>query len=258
MRIALIGLAALLPALASGEDASPAPYVLHQGRAVREEAPAGGPSAPSASRPSRPNGVSVRQVSSFGSSAPQTRIVGGRSSFGRPAAPAPAPRAFRGVSSRRRGIMAAGATPADSTPPAYAVPGAKIISAGQPPVYSEAAGGGTHSVEGGGFIAIDQSKAHDVGRAPGITWAPPDTPPGRNPASGGGGTGVSANGPSPVATSGGSSGSSGGSSTDGSGGHISGTGNGGDNNQGNNGQGNNGQGNNGGGNNNMIGFDPAF
>src|SRR6185503_3782502 len=141
------------------------------------------------------------------------------------------------------------AAPADSTPPAYAVPGAKILSEGQQPVYSQAAGGGTHSVEGGGFIAMDQAKAHDVGRAPGITWAPPDTPPGRNPQMGGGGTGASANGPAPTGTSGGS----GGSSTSAGPGHISGTGSGGDNNNGSNGNGNSGNGNTGGDNNNFIG-----
>ena len=77
--------------------------------------------------------------------------------------------------------------------PAYAVPGAKIISAGQQPVYSDPGNGGTHSVEGGGFIAIDQSKANDVGRGPGITWARPDST--MSSGSGGGGSGGSSNGP---------------------------------------------------------------
>jgi hypothetical protein len=249
MRIALIGLAALLPALASADD--PKPYVVYQGRAVR-----GSPAAPAASQPAaapvggaRPSNTEAGQaVSAFGTGAIRPGI-----SFGRPAAARQASgfsRAFRGAS-HRRGIVGSTpigtppATPAPSNdaPPAFAVPGAKIISAGQPPVYSQAAGGGTHSIEGGGFIAMDQAKAHDVGRAPGITWAPPDTPPSANPVNKGGGSGASANGPAPS-----------GGSTD-TGGHHSGDGNGGDNNSGNNGGG---QGNNGGDQNNSTGFNPAF
>jgi hypothetical protein len=69
---------------------------------------------------------------------------------------------------------------------------------GEQPTYSNAAGGGTASVNGGGFITIDQSKANDVGRGPGVTWGAPDTPPG---GSGGGsiigGSGAGANGPAP-------------------------------------------------------------
>ncbi|HXS99514.1 MAG TPA: hypothetical protein VN915_02465 [Elusimicrobiota bacterium] len=253
MRIALIGLAALLPALASADDASPAPYVLHQGRAVRAESgpPAGeGSSAPRGSTGQGSRGVSMRQVSNFGAAPVRTSVVGGRSSFTRSSAPSPAPaaRGFRRASAHRRGITGGSAptasTPSDSAAPPYAVPGAKIISAGQPPVYSEAAGGGTHSVEGGGFIAMDQTKAHDVGRAPGITWAPPDTPPGRNANMGGGGSGASANGPMPA-----SSGSSGSTNTDGSGGHISGTGDGGNNNSNNNGNGSQ---------DSATGFNPSF
>lgn len=86
------------------------------------------------------------------------------------------------------------ATSSDSTPPAWATIGAKIVSEGQPPVYSQAAGGGTHSVEGGGFIAMDPSKAQDVGRSPGVTWGRPDRAP-SSAAAGGGGSGGSSNGP---------------------------------------------------------------
>lgn len=256
MRIALIGLAALLPALASAED--PKPYVVYQGRAVRSggAAPvqAAQPTAAQAGAPQTAGAPAVRPGFTFGSGFVHTSITGGRSSFGRPA-PA-ASRAFRGSSFRRGFTSSRRATAGDSAPPAYAVPGAKILTAGQQPVYSPAAGGGTHSIEGGGFIAMDQAKAHDVGRAPGISWAPPDTPPGRNPQTGGGGTGASANGPAPAGTSG-SGGSTSAGGTD-SGGHISGTGNGGNNNNGSNGNGNNGNGNNGGDNNNFIGGGLSF
>ena len=79
--------------------------------------------------------------------------------------------------------------------PAWATPGAKIVSAGQPPVYSDPGNGGTHSVEGGGFIAMDQSKAADVGRAPGIAWSAPDKTMSAGASGEGGGTGASSNGP---------------------------------------------------------------
>jgi hypothetical protein len=255
MRIALIGFAVLLPAFAAADDASPAPYVLHQGRAVRnsEASPSGTsqPAAPPVSVGSPANTEAGRSVSAFGIGSIRPGISGNRA-LARPNSSFSRARGFRGSSHGRSisGTPVTGApapapapAPADSAPPAYAVPGAKIISEGQQPVYSKAAGGGTHSIEGGGFIAMDQSKAHDVGRAPGITWAPPDTPPSANPVNkGGGGSGASANGPAPAGSGGSTSGSDG--ST---GGHISGDGNGGNNNQGNNG-----------GQNNSTGFNPAF
>lgn len=195
MKIPLIALAALIPALASAED--PKPYVVYQGRAVQSVL-----AAPSPAAAPQANTAAARQVSAFGTSAFRPGVSSGRS-FAYTSAPAS--RGFRGMgrSSGRRGI--AGSTPigspapapapSDSSPLAYAVPGAKILTAGLQPVYSEAKGGGTHSVEGGGFIAMDDSKAHDVGRAPGITWAPPDTPPSASQVNSGGGTGASANGP---------------------------------------------------------------
>jgi hypothetical protein len=201
MKSALIALAALVPALAFADD--PAPYVVHEGRAVTRSQSA--PSAPSAQRPS-----------SFGTGAIRTQISGGRSGAASTSSSSEA--AFRGTPSRavsgarafrstrhsgRRGITgtppATSPAPAADAPPPYAVPGAKILSAGHQPVYSDPGNGGMHSVEGGGFIAIDQARARDVGRTPGISWAPPDTPPGANPKSGGsgGGSGASANGPTP-------------------------------------------------------------
>ncbi len=64
-------------------------------------------------------------------------------------------------------------------------------------MYSTPAGGGAHSVDGGGFIAIDQSRANDVGRGPGVTWGAPDRAPTAGAGGGGGGSGdASSNGPS--------------------------------------------------------------
>lgn len=94
------------------------------------------------------------------------------------------------LNSSRRSAADTGGTSA----PAWATPGAKIISAGRQPVYSDPGNGGTHSVEGGGFIAMDQGRANDVGRAPGITWGRPDRAPSSGAAAGGG-SGGSSNGP---------------------------------------------------------------
>jgi hypothetical protein len=69
--------------------------------------------------------------------------------------------------------------------------GAKVLTLGQAPVYSNPGGGGTTSVQGGGFVAIDPSHATDALRGPGITWGAPD----KASSSGGGGSGASSNGP---------------------------------------------------------------
>jgi hypothetical protein len=79
-------------------------------------------------------------------------------------------------------------------PPNYTKPGALIRSEGQLPVYSDPGNARTHSVDGGGFIAQDPSKARDSNRSPGVTWGPADTHGGA-PSSGAGGNGVTANGP---------------------------------------------------------------
>jgi hypothetical protein len=88
-----------------------------------------------------------------------------------------------------------GVAGAGSSAPAWATIGAKIISEGQQPVYSNPGNGGTHSVEGGGFIAMDQGHANDVGRGPGVTWGAPDRAPSSGSGGGGGGSGASSNGP---------------------------------------------------------------
>jgi len=75
----------------------------------------------------------------------------------------------------------------------WATPGSKILTAGQQPVYSTPAGGGTASVNGGGFIAINQGQAGDVGRSPGVTWAKPDQP--QSSGAGISGSGATSNGP---------------------------------------------------------------
>jgi hypothetical protein len=89
-----------------------------------------------------------------------------------------------------------GSTPASApaAAPAWATIGSKILTAGQQPVYSTASGGGTHSIDGGGFVAIDQSHAGDVGRGPGVTWGAPDRAQSSGSGSGGG-SGGSSNGP---------------------------------------------------------------
>jgi hypothetical protein len=193
MKIALLVLAALVPALASADD--PKPYVLHDGIAVNTP-----PNAAAAGT------TATKRTSAFGTSAIRAGISPG-------VAPAAATgtsgfRAARG-SSRHRGVTGSaptggtgagggksgGATTSSSAPPPFAVPGAKILTAGQQPIYSDPGPTGIQSVNGGGFIAIDQSRANDVGRGGGgISWAPPDTPPSTG-GSGAGGNAVTANGP---------------------------------------------------------------
>jgi hypothetical protein len=213
MKLALLGLAVLAPALAAADD--PAPYVLHDGRGAA-------PARTSASGSSS-GAAAAKQTSSFGSNAVRAAVTpqngsgaadapsgsgnagssGGSSSWN-----AHGFRAARRSSSRRgiAGTPPAGGSggsgtpaPAPTSAPAWAAPGAKILTAGQQPVYSDpTAPAGTHSVEGGGFIAIDQTRAGDVGRGPGITWAPPDLPPSSSQSGTGSGTGASSNGPAVV------------------------------------------------------------
>jgi hypothetical protein len=85
-----------------------------------------------------------------------------------------------------------GTSSAPAAAPGWATPGAKILTAGQQPVYSNPAPSGTHSVDGGGFIAIDQGRANNVGGS-GVTWAAPDRT--SSSGSGAGGNGVTENSP---------------------------------------------------------------
>jgi hypothetical protein len=142
----------------------------------------------STSRPSFSGGFTRSAVrSSFGHAAPF-------SASARPSASRSFGRATFHAAASRTGRRLSGSDSSGSSAPAWATIGAKIVGEGRPPVYSQAAGGGTHSVEGGGFIAMDQSRAQDVGRAPGITWAAPDRAPASS-SGGGGGSGGSSNGP---------------------------------------------------------------
>ncbi|MFI5362524.1 MAG: hypothetical protein ACHQ49_11185 [Elusimicrobiota bacterium] len=103
---------------------------------------------------------------------------------------------FAAVSSRRRFAAATSGAPttgSSNAQAASAAVGSKILTAGYPPTYSAASGGGTLSVNGGGFVTIDQSRALDVGRSPGITWGAPDRA--ISSGSGAGGSGGSSNGP---------------------------------------------------------------
>jgi hypothetical protein len=185
MKTALLAVAVLVPVLASADDAKP--YVLHDGRAVK----------------TAPANADAKTTSAFGTKAVHPRVSSGRPSNARTSNAA--------RSSARRGILGGapkggtGGGTGGTTAPApateqggWATPGSKILTAGQQPVYSTPAGGGTNSINGGGFVAIDQGRANDVGHAPSVHWGPKDTPPPPNPTKGGGGasgTGVTANGP---------------------------------------------------------------
>lgn len=205
MKITLLALAALVPALAYAED--PKPYVVYNGRGAGP-----GASAPAAAAAPASGGsgsaagqylTAATQASAFGANTVRPSATAGDPGAAAAAAlaAAGAGQSFRGTarSTNKRGVPRAAARRAqDSPPPNYSKPGALIRTEGQLPVYANPGNAGTHSVEGGSFVNIDPRRAKDVGRAPGISWGAPDTPPSGNPASGSGsagGNGVTANGP---------------------------------------------------------------
>jgi len=206
MKTALLVCAALVPALVSADDSKP--YVVSNGR---------GPSAAAADA-NQPL-VVTGQASAFGSSAVRPNVSTPVSAK-RIASAAPG----RAEKSPRRVTGSSGAD--QSRPPNFDKPGALIRSEGQLPRYADPGNARAHSVEGGGLVDIDQKKARDVGRAPGIAWSAPDTPPSVNPTSRAGGTAVTANGPatpanggaSNVPTTGGASGGDSGGGKSGGGG----------------------------------------
>lgn len=191
MKTALLLAAVLLPALARADDK---PYAVYNGRGAGT---AGGP-APAAAAPAAPSGAAGAQTSNqlvdtalqqgaFGTSGVKTGLLpasggsgeafSGRSGrtrtrgfggFGRSL------KARRGAAPTSGGSTGGSGAPTSDPPPYYSKPGALIRTEGQLPKYEAANNGGTTSVEGGGFVQIDQSKAVDVAKAPGIAWAPPD------------------------------------------------------------------------------------
>jgi hypothetical protein len=181
-----MALAVLVPVLASADDAKP--YVVNNGRqataASNSSGAAGAAKTNSAFgapviRPGIASGRASSARSLSGTRAGGTRgILGGAPVGGAPAG---------------GGSKTGATTTAATAPPPYATPGAKIISAGQQPVYTAAAPSGTSSVNGGGLIAIDQGRANDAERGPGISWAPPDSP--QSGSRSGGGSGATTNGP---------------------------------------------------------------
>ncbi|MDE2491866.1 MAG: hypothetical protein KGM24_13555 [Elusimicrobia bacterium] len=93
------------------------------------------------------------------------------------------------------GSTGSGGSSTQTPPPNFSKPGALIRTAGQLPKYEAASGGGTHAIDGGGFVASNPADSHDVGRSPGVAWGRPDTPPGANAGSVGGNNGAAYNGP---------------------------------------------------------------
>jgi hypothetical protein len=122
-------------------------------------------------------------------SRPSFARVASRTGFA--AAPGKGRAAF--ANSKLMGATGGSGSSSSNTPPGDAAVGSKILTLGQAPVYSNPGGGGTASVQGGGFVAIDPARANDVGRGPGITWGKPDNAP--SSGASGGGSGASSNGP---------------------------------------------------------------
>lgn len=102
-------------------------------------------------------------------------------------------RAFgRRLDSTPSGGSTGGSGSQDVPPPYFYTPGALIRTEGQLPVYSDPGNARTHSVDGGGFVAMDASQARSLGGT-GVGFGRPDA----RPSSGGGagGNAVTANGP---------------------------------------------------------------
>lgn len=163
------------------------------GRGAVRAAPSGGRSTGSSgwTAPSASRGGSVTRGSAVMG---RRSSSGGRASFaGGVARSGGTFRAFgRRVDSTPSGGSTGGSGSQDAPPPYFYTPGALIRTAGQLPVYSDPGNAGTHSVEGGGFVAMDAAQARSLGGT-GVGFGRPDA----RPSSGGGagGNAVTANGP---------------------------------------------------------------
>ena len=131
--------------------------------------------------------------------------ISGRKNFSRPLARPAAARAASGRPSPRKGFAAASTTKGTSAfsktkrltgaaGDTTAAPAPLTYGESRPPVYSNAEPARTQSVDGGGFVAIDRSRAVDAASSPGVTLGPPDKAQSSG-AGGGGGSGGSSNGP---------------------------------------------------------------
>ena len=184
MKTSLFALAVLLPALVQAGDRAHRPYALTNGRSVKAaSAPASAPQTGAAvTRAAGQSGSSVPSTSAMGGS---QAAIGRRASGGQP-------QGHRSFWSGKRKADGGG-TPTEEAPPNFSKPGALIRTEGQQPKYAEASPTRTHTVEGGSFIAIDARKAQDVGRTPGLTVGPKDTPPSANTGSAAGGNSITPN-----------------------------------------------------------------
>lgn len=243
MKIALLLLSAVCAAPALADDA---PYVLRNGRAQPAPSAAPAPASIAAAAPAIP--------AASGSPAPHGSLgKPSGSNFGsrnvHPTIMTPG-RVGSGARNHIAGTGGRGLVRGDGNapPPNYSKPGALIRTEGQLPVYTDPGNARTFGVDGGGFITkIEEGRAVDVGRAPGMKYGAPDKAPPPNGSTTGSittsGTGIGANGVKagvPPIPSGGSGGDSNGnsngngSSNDG-GGDGHGDGHGGDGNSNNHG-----------------------
>ncbi len=207
MKTVLFAAAVLIPSLALADSGKA--YVLYNGRSTPPSAPAGRPgfSTPAPFVPAAPAAAPAR--SAFGAATSRAAYAPSGFTSRRSSSGFWHPLRLTHAVGRGLGARAAADTGgstggtsggATQTPPNYSKPGALIRTEGQLPQYSNAAPARQHAVDGGGFVALDQSKAKDAGRSPGVTWGQPDTLPPATPDSGGaaGGNGVTANGTTSV------------------------------------------------------------
>lgn len=199
MKIALLAAAVLASTSAFADDSHP--YVTYGGRGVTSNAQAAKPlgpdtvDAPPAAAGQAGVVAATAQTGAFGSNNVTAGILTAAG-----VDPTSLPSGSQGVRGGRRGLIggssrsrgvattggSGGSTGNQAPPPYYDKPGALIRTAGQQPKYADPHDATTHAVDGGGFVTINDAKAHDVGRGPGITYGPPDKLPGANPNSGSG------------------------------------------------------------------------
>lgn len=180
MKTALVALAVLLPALVQAYDKGGRPYSLTNGRS-NAQATTQVSAQTAAVHSSAPTATAVKTQTSTGVNAVYTgssrSAAGMRSSGGQP-------RGHQSFwSGKRRSDGGGTTTSTEEAPPNFSKPGAWIRSEGQQPTYAQATPARSHTVEGGSFVDINNSKGQDVGRSPGVHQGPKDTLPPPNPGS---------------------------------------------------------------------------
>ncbi|MBI3288517.1 MAG: hypothetical protein HYZ74_03250 [Elusimicrobia bacterium] len=183
--------AALAAQSAAAERRVNRPFTTINGRAVMRSSAAPAPAAQSAaSAPAIGNEIVSAPLSDGGRS-----FMGGGRGFSQPRRAnntfwGGGARSFRGVR-RADGDGETNSAPAE-VPPHFNKPGAKILTAGQAPVYGAPEPAQFHTVAAG-EIRLNEREAQHVGRSPGLRQGRKDKLPSSNPTGGGSSGGAAPN-----------------------------------------------------------------